>query len=372
MAIKHMKHLECNLNNQNGHRGQVVASKDVKLTTCPGDEKMKHFKLGYQEAMSEAIRFMVEFEGLFAGDGLCLRMVNHLHKHIDSLDQDAGGHGRQGGDVKPFINDNRTSKPMDIEENDHCVESSSEHLEVKMNGHPNGSQLRKMLEAKEGSLNVTPKGQVAVSPAPASPSIYSEGSRKNYKKEIKDRFQATMSSSNSASNSNSSSSPVTSHLKVKGHENVGAGCQLAVNQNQFSSADGTLSPLPAYKSSPCFESLDHKENHHAGGKVGDIADVDVIPSGCQLVPGFALHPTGSFYVPVRLEPLTVSRFMAADAQSGPYPVLHPINIAVSFANSAALYWPPVQAQSPRSPVVGLPLPMGSLNANQRSGQVAFG
>ena len=41
--------------------------------------------MGYQECMSETMRFMVEVEGHFPREGLCVRILNHLQKHCESL-----------------------------------------------------------------------------------------------------------------------------------------------------------------------------------------------------------------------------------------------------------------------------------------------
>lgn len=42
-------------------------------------------RMGYQECMSEAMRFMVEVEGHFPREGVCLRILNHLQKHCETL-----------------------------------------------------------------------------------------------------------------------------------------------------------------------------------------------------------------------------------------------------------------------------------------------
>lgn len=44
-----------------------------------------HFRLGYQECMSEAMRFMVEVEGHFPREAVCVRLLNHLQKHCESI-----------------------------------------------------------------------------------------------------------------------------------------------------------------------------------------------------------------------------------------------------------------------------------------------
>lgn len=46
---------------------------------------VKHFRMGYLECMSEAMHFLVEVQGYFAGDSLCVQMVNHLRKHCDKM-----------------------------------------------------------------------------------------------------------------------------------------------------------------------------------------------------------------------------------------------------------------------------------------------
>lgn len=46
---------------------------------------IEHYRLGYQECLSEAMHFLVEVEGFFAGDPLCLRLINHLQKHCDKI-----------------------------------------------------------------------------------------------------------------------------------------------------------------------------------------------------------------------------------------------------------------------------------------------
>ena len=45
----------------------------------------KHYKMGYLECMSEAMHFLVEVQGYFAGDSLCVEMINHLRKHFDKV-----------------------------------------------------------------------------------------------------------------------------------------------------------------------------------------------------------------------------------------------------------------------------------------------
>lgn len=76
MAIKHLKHLQA-------HPCKNPATCEVAKTT---EQNHKHqYRLGFQECMSETVRFLVEIEGFYANDGLCFRLVNHLQKHYDKV-----------------------------------------------------------------------------------------------------------------------------------------------------------------------------------------------------------------------------------------------------------------------------------------------
>lgn len=46
-------------------------------------------RLGYQECMSETMRFMVEVEGHFPREAICVRLLNHLQKHCEALTRSA-------------------------------------------------------------------------------------------------------------------------------------------------------------------------------------------------------------------------------------------------------------------------------------------
>jgi Hairy Orange. len=68
----------CELVKQHSHE-------DRKGQRTGGPIIIEHYRLGYQECLSEAMHFLVEVEGFFAGDPLCLRLINHLQKHCDKI-----------------------------------------------------------------------------------------------------------------------------------------------------------------------------------------------------------------------------------------------------------------------------------------------
>jgi hypothetical protein len=43
--------------------------------------------MGYHECLSETMHFLVEKEGLFNGDALCVRLMTHLQTHFAKLNK---------------------------------------------------------------------------------------------------------------------------------------------------------------------------------------------------------------------------------------------------------------------------------------------
>lgn len=43
------------------------------------------FRVGYQEAAAEAVRFLVEVQGCGPGDGLCVQLASHLHRRCENV-----------------------------------------------------------------------------------------------------------------------------------------------------------------------------------------------------------------------------------------------------------------------------------------------
>ncbi|KAK6638483.1 hypothetical protein RUM43_006750 [Polyplax serrata] len=95
MAIKHIGHLQniiastrFNDNSNSSVPSPPAAtamSRDPVGVSVNQPLTVKHFRMGYLECMSEAMHFLVEVQGYFAGDSLCVQMVNHLRKHCDKM-----------------------------------------------------------------------------------------------------------------------------------------------------------------------------------------------------------------------------------------------------------------------------------------------
>nr|WJN01331.1 clockwork orange protein [Pachycrepoideus vindemmiae] len=93
MAIRHMKHLQ-GLRQDSKHHTPVSSvhamhtedSVDsVSHPSAGGSSAAEHYRLGYQECLSETMHFLVEVEGYFARDALCVQLISHLQQHCDKI-----------------------------------------------------------------------------------------------------------------------------------------------------------------------------------------------------------------------------------------------------------------------------------------------
>lgn len=65
------------------HEKQFVNG--TKVLGEPELSSTDHYKLGYQECLAETMRFLVELQGFFPTDTLCVKMINHLQKYFEKL-----------------------------------------------------------------------------------------------------------------------------------------------------------------------------------------------------------------------------------------------------------------------------------------------
>ncbi|XP_051154612.1 transcription factor cwo-like isoform X2 [Leptopilina boulardi] len=90
MAIRHMKHLQdirqdtkhSSGNSVHTHPEDSVDSVPNSPTTSTAAE---HYRLGFQECLSETMHFLVEVEGFFARDSLCVQLIGHLQQHCEKI-----------------------------------------------------------------------------------------------------------------------------------------------------------------------------------------------------------------------------------------------------------------------------------------------
>ncbi|KAF2352004.1 Orange domain [Trinorchestia longiramus] len=81
MAIKYLKHLQ-----QQQEYREIATTALTGAGGLPGGgEQVDKWTTGYQEAMAKTLQFLVEVEGLFSGDSLCVRLMSFLSKHCKKV-----------------------------------------------------------------------------------------------------------------------------------------------------------------------------------------------------------------------------------------------------------------------------------------------
>ncbi|CAL8089612.1 unnamed protein product [Orchesella dallaii] len=143
LAIKHLRHLQChpcpmgekceyglNIESQGGTQNSSPPASCSSSSTSSGYQSTneEQFRLGFQECLSEAMHFLVEQEGLYAGDTTCVRLVKHLNNHCETLMRDHWG--TQGKIVPGF---RRVAESNDDFKKQACSGGSS-----SSGYHPNG------------------------------------------------------------------------------------------------------------------------------------------------------------------------------------------------------------------------------------------
>ncbi|XP_023223553.1 transcription factor cwo-like isoform X1 [Centruroides sculpturatus] len=398
MAIKHLKHLQAH---------SCKDPNNCEVANAAEQDRKHQYRLGFQECMSETVRFLVEIEGVYAGDGLCVRLVNHLQKHFDKI---VGGMGfNQHSDFSITLAEESRDTSMDISnspsraptldsypptpapiltpvlESSVCHHESSDGEPPKMvqecgrNDSPptirpsseGGSQLREMLQNPGLPKDLVRSSTSYTIQDHKSDEVY------KFKNNIKHRFNAdlrhhTLDDDKSHSDSyspqskqqslsqrnlirstypaHSTSVSTTSELTVKIPERI-EGLQNSHWENQ---ADCGSSSCGSNPSPPSIARSNGSSSGYSTG--GDISYAPRLRSQLQGrhsptylqtspenvstrspspstqirngVPIFALHPKGTYYIPLTIDASLVSA--AFIGYEDIIPVLHPVSISVNF------------------------------------------
>ncbi|KAJ8928039.1 hypothetical protein NQ314_019451 [Rhamnusium bicolor] len=305
MAIKHMKYL------QQEHGNPT-----------------EHYRLGYQECMSEAMRFMVEVEGHFPREAICVRLLNHLQKHCESISR------------APHVNQNRN--PVTL--TDHNLPMSNSHetimdnIQLKVTEYPM-SKNEPEPNNNNGSFIIRPS-QPASSESDYEKHPENNGVSYKYKTNIKLRFTQDInggshetspkrqkiqngrrnSFTSIENHSSSHSSPPSSELCTRisdsdnTHRRSPSDSTLSMNNNHLKLEPPRNDILQRYSpnmKNPLQNDLKHNFN----------------------VPIFVLHAKGSYYVPLTIDYKTLLPFLQNYDLLEVMPtihVLHPVTINVNF------------------------------------------
>ncbi|XP_059487559.1 transcription factor cwo isoform X2 [Neocloeon triangulifer] len=370
MAIKHMKHLQAHACNHMGPDSSDPGAQDSQAQGQMGAaaSAVEHYRLGYQECLSETMHFLVEVEGYFAGDSICVQLINHLQEHCEKIvkgdrlnfsrhlrsetssSSSRGYSGYSGGPSS-------TSSGSDSGGNGH---SSSSKENVACN-----SEWRRQVEESPSLIPVSMTPNQSLPPPPPPQSACSE--------------QADSPSPNSDAGSDAAASNTSSQLREM---LTSAACTPPSGLQRRSSENSAADASGLYKFKNNIKQRFTAEHHHdaeskrrrlmvSGDGSEAAAPASVVvklrdsvdsppPTATNLtivkrrspsptpvatptpslssspptfgVPVFALHSKGSFYIPLTIDSDMLAPYMKAFSEHGQ--VLHPVTISVNFCGLA--------------------------------------
>ncbi|XP_050342637.1 transcription factor cwo isoform X2 [Nymphalis io] len=308
MAIRHLKFLQDRVN---------AAERQA------GDD----YRAGYQEAVAEAVRFLVEVQGFGPGDGLCLQLASHLQRHCEFVTK--GEHTRD----KPRSHPGSSSETA-------SSSSSSHGFGVKVIQRPElppfpaetyDHERQEPPYAMEcDRVSVLPAAETDAPDAPLDGRLKKEPAlRKVRKPEHTDDYLHSYKFKNSIERRFSRSQDTetaegagrgAAHGKLYSHKRRRQ-AKPAAPESTSASTSASASTEDAQDTSPQDTSSDSPHHHQ----------YDKPPPPTQYVPVFALNSLGKYYVPLSVEYACVSRQLGAlEGDVRPLAALHPVTIHVNF------------------------------------------
>ncbi|GAB6029417.1 hypothetical protein CHUAL_005176 [Chamberlinius hualienensis] len=358
LAIKHLKQLQ-----------SMIYNRKIDPTVeLEGSQKefasKEQFYLGYQECLHETTCYLVESEGLLLGDPLCSRLLSHLQKHGESIcskghfgDGNALLHRNSsmrspefncnsvgsfadadGGDSQPFAIKKSPPSPLryvstpTIEVDSSAYECSEEFdlrriqnaalnnvvnhqkLESNYRWQPPAELLdTNQLRTNSNDSDVDPLHNLGGMSTCSRSSNRSDEVYK-YKTNIKERFHADQKiKSDSDGDENDDLEDVT-------------------RRTSLASSSCSTQHLPQKrKLVEDSDSLSHqqfKKNLQEKQRLCNNRELENDKVRLPAIPIFALHPKGSYYIPMAIESSLIMPQLNALSN---FPVaLHQIGISVSF------------------------------------------
>ncbi|XP_045764922.1 transcription factor cwo isoform X1 [Maniola jurtina] len=311
MAIRHLKFLQDRVNAAERQAGE-------------------EFRAGYQEAVAEAVRFLVEVQGFGPGDGLCVQLASHMQRHCDAVTK---------GDAMTRSDKSRSSNPGSSSETT-SSSSSSHGFAVKVIQRPElppafpvesyeqerpaaGPQYP--MECERVQNLAAPEAE-SQEPLPLDGRIKREALRKVRKIEHSDDYLHSYKFKNSIERRFSRSQD-TEAADCPPHNGVNGAThgKPYAHKRRRAVKPAPSAPTSASTStedtSPQDTSSESPHNHH----------YDKPPPPTQYVPVFALNSLGKYYVPLSVEYACIARQLGAmDSETRPITALHPVTIHVNF------------------------------------------
>ncbi|XP_043502490.1 hairy/enhancer-of-split related with YRPW motif-like protein isoform X2 [Polistes fuscatus] len=284
MAIRHMKHLQglrqetkqASVTPVHAHPEDSVDSISHS-TAAAASTAAEHYRLGFQECLSETMHFLIEVEGFYARDSLCVQLTNHLQQHCEKILATSDRLGFPQPEMLPISNCGSASV------------TSYDHPSIPMicqptvhSDHGSSSGVSSFGDSERpprpigGHSGVCCSSGIVIPP----PTIVSDDS-------------------NHSSHSHSTPLSASNNYRPQNYK--------------FKSSIKQRFSAERIKSSPSPCASPEKQNNSSHG-----------------VPIFALHDGGSFYVPLTVEASMLSPHFGLIPDNGPDTVLHPITISVNF------------------------------------------
>ncbi|KAG5306435.1 HEY1 protein, partial [Acromyrmex insinuator] len=285
MAIRHMKHLQ-------GLRQDTKHSSVTPVHTHPEDSvdsvshstaastAAEHYKLGFQECLSETMHFLIEVEGFFARDTLFVQLINHLQQHCDKIVATSDRLGFPHPEL-PVMNGAMNG-------------AGYSHTSIPTICQPNGGHSDHGSSSGVSSFGDPERPLLRPTIVPP-PTIVSDDSNHS----------------------------THSHSTPPGAGTVS--CRDRPTNYKFKSSIKQRFSAERVKS--------------CSPPVSNGAGLDKPPSSSSHgVPIFALHDAGSFYVPLTVEASLIRPHLSFIPDTGPDTVLHPVTISVNFNHSSPPAW----------------------------------
>ncbi|XP_037299084.1 transcription factor cwo isoform X3 [Manduca sexta] len=326
MAIRHLKYLQDRVNAAERQAGE-------------------DYRAGYQEAVAEAVRFLVEVQGYGPGDGLCVSMASHLQRHCEVVTK-----GEPLGRDKPRSHPGSSSEtasssssshgyalkapviaqapppapppfaqePYDDRQPEAVYPMDCDRVSVSQVSIATSSDA--LQESEPLPLDARRKCELTLrtvrKPDHGDDYLHSY----KFKNSIERRFSRSQDERGCCQAAETAARGAHAHAKLYSHKR-----RRAAKPAPSTSTSASGSTEDARDTSPQDTSSDSPHHHH----------YEKPPPPTQYVPVFALNALGKYYVPLSVEYACLARHL------GPYDVLdaravqlaaplHPVTIHVNF------------------------------------------
>jgi len=330
MAIRHMKHLQ-------HHPCSKPEGCDLQNEIEQGLSKtnsVESFRVGYHECLTESMHFLVEKQGLYAGDPFCVRMMSHLQKHYDRLGRPSTSeiHSTVGG---TWSGAGLPSESQGPEAEGRARDRAGIKSEFGAVSEESGYSSLKT-EEEAGPTDDVQGGETGRSRSYSSPERQREKLGEQEREERYRRFTEERPSDLS----------IRSEPDPEPEPEDGAAPNYKFKSNIRHRFDmGTVEEeAPSVKR----RRGTGEEEQRVGTPRQPSAPPEVKPEAsflqasqpftlpkplCQPVPIFALNSKGSFYVPITLDLALLTPYLPllTEEEAGPF---HPVTISVNFRTPA--------------------------------------